>query len=228
MQRLVLWDLDGTLLSAGRVASAAFHDALQAVVGPEVALEPISYAGKTDLQIVRESFPTLDHDQLTVLFPAIQRAYLERLHAQRATLAARATIFPGVLEALHALRPRAYQAPLTGNMRAAAQIKLACTGLSDWLDLAAGAYGDDHAMRSALVPLAAARAAERYRQAFPAAQIVVIGDTPHDIACGKANGTRTVAVATGTFTLAQLAAHSPDVLLPDLCATDALLAAVLG
>jgi phosphoglycolate phosphatase-like HAD superfamily hydrolase len=76
--------------------------------------------------------------------------------------------------------------------------------------------------------VAAARAAARYGGSFVGSAIVVVGDTPFDIACGKLNGARTVAVATGPFSADELQAHAPDLVLPDLADTDAVLAAVLG
>jgi phosphoglycolate phosphatase len=109
-----------------------------------------------------------------------------------------------------------------------ARLKLECVGLLHMLDVAAGAYGDDHHHRPELVPVAAARARERYGRPFAGRQIVVVGDTPFDIACGKANGARTVAVATGPFSADELLGHGPDALLPDLSDTERVVAAVLG
>jgi phosphoglycolate phosphatase-like HAD superfamily hydrolase len=100
-------------------------------------------------------------------------------------------------------------------------------GLGDILDLEAGAYGDDHYQRSRLPALAAERAARRYGQAFKAADVVVVGDTPHDVECGQAFGARTVAVASGAYTLEALRAHTPDALLPALEPLEAALAAIL-
>ena len=92
----------------------------------------------------------------------------------------------------------------------------------------AGAYGDDHHTRAELVPLAAGRAERRYGVRYAGPQIVIVGDTPNDIACGKANGARTVAVATGPFSPDELLAHGPDAVLPDLADTDAASRAILG
>jgi phosphoglycolate phosphatase-like HAD superfamily hydrolase len=228
MERLILWDVDGTLLSTDGIAAAAMRTAMQQVVGPAAPMERTHYAGKTDWQIIRESFPSLDAAHVAERLHEFRAAYLALLEPQRAALVARSAIFPGVLTALEALAGQARQAPLTGNMAVIARIKLECTGLIRLLDLEAGAYGDDHHDRPALVPIAAERAAQRYGRRFTAEQIVIVGDTPNDIACGKANGARTVAVATGPYSLADLSAHAPDAALADLSDTDAVLAAVLG
>jgi phosphoglycolate phosphatase-like HAD superfamily hydrolase len=191
-------------------------------------MERTSYAGKTDWLIIRESLPSLGDDGVAERLHEFMAAYLAGLELQRQALVARSRVFPGVAVLLEALQPKARQAPLTGNVAAAARIKLECTGLLPLLDLAAGAYGDDHYDRPALVPIAAGRAAGRYGRSLAGTQIVIVGDTPNDIACGKANGARTVAVATGPYSSAELAAYGPDMTLPDLSDTDAALAAILG
>lgn len=228
MKRLVLWDVDGTLLSTDGIAANAMRTALRQLVGPEVRIERTSYAGKTDWQIVRESLPSFDDATIQTRLREFIALYVAELTAQREALMARSTVFTGVVAALRALTDYAYQAPLTGNVAAAARIKLECTGLLPWLDIEAGAYGDDHFDRLALPPIAASRAAARYQRTFSPADVVIIGDTPRDIACGKAFGARTVAVATGPFALAELADYQPDALLADLSDTEAVLAAILG
>jgi phosphoglycolate phosphatase-like HAD superfamily hydrolase len=228
MDRLILWDVDGTLLTTDGIAAEAMRAAMRLVVGPSAPMERTSYAGKTDWLIIRESFPSLGGDGVAERLHEFIAAYCAGLELQRAALAARSRVFPGVAVLLEALRATARQAPLTGNIAAAARIKLECTGLLHLLDITAGAYGDDHYDRAALVPIAAGRAAGRYGRAFAGPQIVIVGDTPNDIACGKANGARTVAVATGPYSLAELVALAPDAALPDLDDTDAALAAILG
>ncbi|MEI7768483.1 MAG: haloacid dehalogenase-like hydrolase [Chloroflexales bacterium] len=228
MDRLILWDVDGTLLTTDGIAAEAMRAAMRQVVGPSAPMERTAYAGKTDWMIIRDSFPSLGGDGVAERLHEFIAAYSAGLELQRAALAARSRVFPGVAVLLEALRATARQAPLTGNIAAAARIKLECTGLLRLLDMQAGAYGDDHYDRAALVPIAAGRAAGRYGRAFTGPQIVIVGDTPNDIACGKANGARTVAVATGPYALAELAAYAPDAALPDLDDTDAALAAILG
>jgi phosphoglycolate phosphatase-like HAD superfamily hydrolase len=228
MERLILWDVDGTLLSTDGIAAEAMREAMREVVGPSAPMARTSYAGKTDWQIIRESLPSLDPAEVGERLHEFAEAYLGRLLVQRAALAARSRLFPGVVAALEALGPAARQAPLTGNIAAVARLKLESVGLLGLLDVEAGAYGDDHHHRPELVPVAAARARSRYGRAFAGRQIVVVGDTPHDIACGKANGARTVAVATGPYPLDELLSHGPDAALPDLGDTERAVAAILG
>lgn len=228
MDRLILWDVDGTLLSTDGIAAEAMRAAMREVVGEASPMARTHYAGKTDWQIIRESFPGLPPEEIAERLHEFIAAYLGRLEGQREALIARSRVFPGVVPALEALGGSARQAPLTGNIAAVARLKLECVGLLPFLDLAAGAYGDDHHHRPELVPVAAARAAARYGRSFAGRQIVVVGDTPYDILCGKAHGSRTVAVATGPFSLDELRAYEPDAALPDLRDTDAVVAAVLG
>jgi phosphoglycolate phosphatase-like HAD superfamily hydrolase len=228
MQLLILWDLDGTLLTTDGIAAEAMRAAMREVVGPSAPMARTAYAGKTDWQIIRESLPTLAPELISARLHEFTAAYLGRLEQQRADLVARSRLFPGVVAALQELRGRARQAPLTGNIAAVARIKLESVGLLPLLDLEAGAYGDDHHHRPELVPIAAARAAAYYGQPFTGRQIVIVGDTPNDITCGRLNGTRTVAVATGPYSEAELQEHGPDATLPDLSDTAAVVAAILG
>lgn len=228
MERLILWDLDGTLLTTDGIAAAAMRTAIRQVVGPTAPMERTHYAGKTDWQIIREHFPSLGDAAVDERLHEFLAAYLAELELHRAELAARSKVFAGVPALLDALRGRARMAPLTGNMAAIARMKLEATGLIGYLDLEAGAYGDDHHSRPELVPLAAARAERRYGRRYAGAEIVIVGDTPNDIACGKANGARTVAVATGPYPPEELLRHGPDAVLPDLSDTEAALAAILA
>jgi phosphoglycolate phosphatase len=228
MQRLLLWDVDGTLLSTDGIAAEEMRAAMRAVVGPSAPMARTSYAGKTDWQIIRESLPGLPPEAIDERLHEFIDSYLGRLSLRREELVARSRLFPGVPAALEALSPTARQAPLTGNVSAVARLKLECVGLLHLLDIEAGAYGDDHHDRPELVPVAAGRAAARYGRRFAGREIVVVGDTPFDIACGKLNGARTVAVATGPFSVEELQGHEPDVVLPDLSDTERVVAAVLG
>lgn len=228
MEKLILWDVDGTLLTTDGIAAEAMRTAIRQVVGPTAPMERTHYAGKTDWQIIREHFPSLGEAGVDARLHEFGAAYLAELEQHREALLARTRIFAGVRALLEALAGRARMAPLTGNMAAIARIKLECAGLLPYLDLEAGAYGDDHHARPELVPLAAARAERRYGARYTGEQIVIVGDTPNDIACGKANGARTVAVATGPYPLDELLRHAPDAALPDFGDTDAAIAAILA
>jgi phosphoglycolate phosphatase-like HAD superfamily hydrolase len=117
---------------------------------------------------------------------------------------------------------------LTGNMQKVAAMKLRLTNLLHYVDLDTGAYGSDHHQRVQLPNFALTRANQRFQPALNGSDIIIIGDTPNDIACGKAHGARTVAVATGPFSVADLTAHQPDAVLADLSDLDAALTAILG
>ena len=123
---------------------------------------------------------------------------------------------------------RVVQSVLTGNLQPIAQIKLDLMQLSRYLDLEVGAYGSDHHRRAMLVPFATARAEQRYGRTFHGADVVVIGDTPNDIDCGRVAGARTIAVATGPFGVEDLRAHTPDAVFADLTDTDALIEAIMA
>jgi phosphoglycolate phosphatase-like HAD superfamily hydrolase len=116
---------------------------------------------------------------------------------------------------------------LTGNLLPVARFKLDLVDLARYFDFEVGAFGSDHHIRANLVPIAAERAARRYGRPFAGRDVVVIGDTPNDIDCGRAAGARTIAVATGPFSVADLRAHGADVALDSLADTEAVVAAIL-
>ena len=226
MQKLILWDIDGTLLSTGGVAAAAMREALAQTFGSAPSEERVSYAGKTDLQILVESLPHLSVEAVQQRFDRFATVYLGLLVDRQADLMARSRVMPGVIELLRQLRGRSFQGLLTGNIATVARHKLHILGLLEYLDLEAGAFGGDHHTRPALLPIAAARAAQRYGRPFTGSDMVIVGDTPNDILCGRSGGARTVAVATGAFSLDDLRAYQPDVLLPNLADPRALEAIV--
>src|SRR5204862_6935732 len=132
-------------------------------------------------------------------------------------------LLPGVLKLLEKLksRPHVVLALLTGNVSRGARLKLEHYGV--WHFFEFGAFADDHHDRNQLGLFARARAKEKHRREFSADQIDVIGDTPRDIACGKALGARTIAVATGSWSRQKLAEHDPDLLIDDLSDVDRLI-----
>jgi phosphoglycolate phosphatase-like HAD superfamily hydrolase len=138
-------------------------------------------------------------------------------------------VLPGVERALAALalQPGVAQSLLTGNLEANAVLKLATFGLDRYVDLAIGAYGSDHRDRTQLVEVARAKAKARLGVEVDPTAVVVIGDTPLDVAAGRAGGARTVAVATGHYDVEALRATDPDAVLADLSDTDAVLQAIL-
>jgi phosphoglycolate phosphatase len=226
--RVLLWDVDGTLVRSAR--RGVFLDytrpALERVFGTAGRLAELSVSGMTDLQIAAEA---LCHEGITH----------EQIHARRAELCAHyyaelerittnaAPYLPlaGARETLTAIaaHPRYRSALLTGNVEAAAFLKLRLVGLADFFQLP-GAYGDDSHDRRELPALAAARINQQLGVQLAPAQFIVIGDTPNDIACARHFGARAVAVATGrTYAPHELRAHAPDALLDDLTDPDAVL-----
>jgi phosphoglycolate phosphatase-like HAD superfamily hydrolase len=132
-------------------------------------------------------------------------------------------VLPGVMELLSRLspRPEVVLALLTGNVERGAKVKLEHYGL--WHFFEFGAFADDHHDRNELGAFARQRAREKHGIEFESAAIDVIGDTPHDIACGKAIGARTIAVATGSFSREQLAAYEPERIFDDLANVEAVI-----
>lgn len=229
MHTLVLWDVDGTLLYTGGVAAEAMRTAMGQILGPVTPPgERSFYAGKTDWQIIHETFPHLPPTAIGEQLAVFSAAYVAELQRRQAEMIARGQVLPGAQAVLAALHERARQAPLTGNIAPIARLKLESLGLLPYLNLEVGAYGDDHYDRPCLVPIAAERAGRVFGRPFAGTEIVIVGDTPNDIICGKKNGTRTVAVATGPFSVDDLRAHQPDAVLPDLRDLDAALAAIIG
>jgi phosphoglycolate phosphatase-like HAD superfamily hydrolase len=141
--------------------------------------------------------------------------------------AGKARVLAGIKEALDAVHahPEIHQALLTGNLKEGAKLKLSFLGLWDYFEF--GAFADDSHVRDELGPFALARAKEKLGIVFPPQRVWIIGDTPHDIACGKAIGAKTIAVATGAFSVAELSALNPTHTFADLSDTRALLKVVL-
>lgn len=229
MNKLILWDIDGTLIYSGGVAGECMRAAMAQVYGRASDNERRNYAGKTDQQIIFETFPDRDPAELAASLDAFTAVYLELLAARRDELMARGRVLDGVMTALERIGAgEVVQSVLTGNLAPVARLKLELTGLLRHFDLEVGAFGSDHHRRVELVPVAAARAARRYGRPYVGTNVVVIGDTPNDIDCGRASGARTVAVATGPFSVEDLRAHAPDAALPSLVDTEAAVAAILG
>jgi phosphoglycolate phosphatase-like HAD superfamily hydrolase len=221
---LLLWDIDGTLIASGGAGARALEVALRNVFGIEGSLAGIDFAGRTDTWLMREVFKRFGLPATPENFARYFEGYVAALPAEMAN--PRARVLPGVREALRAAAAHGAiaQGLLTGNMRRGAQVKLAHHGL--WEHFAFGAFADDSEHRNDLGPHALRRAREKHGVEFSAANVWVIGDTPHDIACGKVIGARTLAVATGGYTLEQLHAHEPTIILEDLADTDRVLRAL--
>jgi len=219
-RRLVLWDIDGTLVRSGGIGSAAFDRALQGVFGrmPEAT---VRMSGKTDPQIVREYMELMEVDDVDSL-PDVLRVLEHELAAAEEELATQGSACEGAADVLARLHEdsRVVQSVLTGNIAPNAVVKLAAFGLDHLLDLEAGAFGSDHADRRALVPIALARQRELRGLAFEPAETWVVGDTPSDLECARAAGARCLLVASGRFTLDDLTPLGAEGVVPDLTDAD--------
>ena len=231
--RLILFDIDGTLLWTDGAGRRAIHRALLDEMGTAGPIEGYRFDGKTDPQIVRELMERAGHpewdseDRIT----AVCTRYVELLTAELAKPTQATRIYPGIKELLAALEPHeaerhALVGLLTGNVEHGAALKLRSAGL-DPARFAVGAFGSDSHHRPSLPAIAAKRAEQRTGRRFTGDDIVIVGDTPDDVACAQPIGARTVAVATGHFDVPQLratgAAHVFENLTDTRAVTDALL-----
>jgi phosphoglycolate phosphatase-like HAD superfamily hydrolase len=227
-RRLVLFDIDGTLLSAAGVSAAALRHALLAHFASEGALAGYDYSGKTDPQIVRELMRAAGHDDPAIdeRMEATLATYLRTLEARLRPEHVRPK--PGVVDLVAALArdPRVTLALLTGNLERGARLKVEPLGLNRHFPF--GAYGSDHEHRHELPAIAVERALRHTGHHFLGKCVVIVGDSVHDVRCGRSLGVRAVAVATGITTPETLEAERPDALLPDFADLERGLLAILG
>ena len=162
--KVILWDVDGTLVQTGGVGAEAFSTAIETLYGVPAGNHGVSLAGKTDPQIAREILTVLDlHDDAEARLPGLLAETERLVAAGRDRIRERGMILPGVPALLDRLqRSGAVQTVLTGNTAANAAVKLDAFDLPRWLDLEVGAYGSDHADRNALVEVALTRVARNY------------------------------------------------------------------
>lgn len=226
MTRLLLFDIDGTLLLSGGAGTRALNRTFEERFGVAGAFAGIPVAGRTDPLILEEA---LDRAGVEA-DAAARRRFLARYceHFEREILlpGPRKGLMPGVRGLLDRLRDRPDMACalLTGNIARAARIKLEHFALRRYF--ACGAYGDDAPRRGDLVPVAVERARRAGIAVASARQAVVIGDTPLDVQCAAVAGARSVGVATGSFTEEELQRAGADAVLPDLADPEGFLAAV--
>ena len=221
---LLLFDIDGTLITSGGAGERALRIGFRERFGIDDDLRNVEIAGLTDSGIARAMLRTHGLAETPENIAAFVDSYLANLVKELPLTEGR--LLPGVVPLLAALqgRPDMVLALLTGNVERGAKLKLSHYGV--WTFFEFGAYADDHHDRNELGPFAQRRAREKHGIDFPAERICVLGDTPHDIACARAIGARAIAIATGKFTRAELAAHLPDFVFDDLSDLDAVLAAL--
>ncbi len=215
MKRLLLFDIDGTLVRGGP-AKKAFELAMESVFGTAGPIDSHDFSGKTDPQIARELLRSagFGDERIDVGFEPLWQEYLGELESMLEEMPM--TLLPGVralLEHLSGMDDVA-MGLLTGNIVGGARLKLDSVGLMGFFPI--GGFGSDSEVREDLPAVAIRRAFRAWGTEFPAPSVVVVGDTPRDVACGKYGGTRTVAVATGRYDAGRLAATGPDRVLEDL------------
>jgi phosphoglycolate phosphatase len=218
--RLVLFDIDGTLIRTGGAGVRAFAKVFATEFGVTDGFERLKFAGGTDLRIVREFFGFHDIAATPANFERFFERYVFWLdHILRA---GEIEVCSGVWPFIRRLQARA-QPPLlgllTGNIRLGAEIKLRQAGL--WEVFATGAFADDLEERDEIAALARERGCRLLQEELREEEVLVIGDTPLDIRCARAIGAKVLAVATGGATLVELRSRQPDWAVADLSAVEA-------
>jgi phosphoglycolate phosphatase len=228
MPKLLLFDVDGTLVLTGGAGERAMNWAFAELFGVARGFEGIPMAGRTDPIIVSEALARAGIDAADAGVARFSERYFARLAEELELPGPRKGLMPGVRRLLDVLeaRPDVFLALLTGNYAEAARIKLGHFDL--WRYFACGAFGEDAAERAQLVDVALRRCQALGSPEVAPGDVFVVGDTPLDVACAKANGVRAIAVATGPYGAAQLRESAADVVFEDLSETAAFLAFVNG
>lgn len=228
MRRLVLFDIDGTLLTDRGASREAFAAALEEVFGDQGDLSRYDFSGKTDPQIAQMVLEDAgwSHEAVAERLPELWERYLAGLAGNAA--GDRVRVLPGVLPLLEELarHPEVVLALLTGNIEQGARLKLGAAGLNGYFPF--GAFGSDSADRNALAPFAIQRASEHVGRRFSAADVVIIGDSIYDVRCGAPWQATTIAVASGRTSGELLRAENPDHFFESAEDSAALMRAILG
>jgi phosphoglycolate phosphatase len=224
--RLVLFDIDGTLVLTGRAGVRAMNRAFETVVGVADGFRDVPMAGRTDRAILADALVRHGIAIDDALLDRLSLTYFEVLEEEILQPGPRKGVLPGVRALLDALtlQQDCWLGLLTGNFAVSARIKLAHFDL--WRYFGFGAFADDSADRNALVPVALERALRRGSPRFDPRDVLVVGDTPYDVECAKVVGARAVGVATGGADPETLRAVGADVVFEDLSDTLAVLEAL--
>lgn len=228
--RVVLFDIDGTILRSGGVGRIAMERALTEVFGSPGGAG-YHYDGKTDRQIVREvmRLEGLTDEEIDAQMERLLDAYISGLRAELDSGARPIHVFPGVLDLIDELerQPMVVLGLLTGNIADGARAKLGAAGI-DISRFKVNAFGSDHEERPQLPAVAQRRARDVLGADIAGNRLVVIGDTPADIRCGESIGARAIGVATGRYTVEQLREHDPYAVFETLADTDAVMQRIMN
>ncbi|HEY1951769.1 MAG TPA: HAD hydrolase-like protein [Gemmatimonadaceae bacterium] len=228
--RLVLFDIDGTLLNSAGLGRDSMRSALKSIFGSP-GDPSYRYDGKTDKQIVRDSMRLEGHsdEHIDSRMEKLLETYLEGLRTGAASGKFKVRPLDGVPEILDALEARddVVLGLLTGNVEPGARIKLRLAGI-DPDRFRVNAFGSDHEHRPALPAIAQRRAGEQLGLDLAGDRLVVIGDTPADIECGRSLGAKSIGVASGHYTVEQLREHNPYAVFPSLANTAQVLDTIVN
>jgi phosphoglycolate phosphatase-like HAD superfamily hydrolase len=230
LKRLVLFDIDGTLLWPDGAGTASMRAALEQIYGTAGPIDTCRFGGYTDRHIVgtlmRQAGLSAQQiwSQFEQLGPVMETALREAIHANQHDIRS----CPGAIEMVDVLtiRKDVVLGLVTGNLRQTAPVKLSAAGFDPSV-FQVGAYGDEAEARAELPPKAIERARQLTGVSFRGAQTVIIGDTPNDVLCGRDVGARSIAVMTGWVERPTLEAHSPDYIFDDLSNTRQVLDAIM-
>ena len=228
--RLVLFDIDGTLLNSGGVGRASMQRALAEVFG-SAGNPSYRYDGKTDKQIVRDTMRLEGHsdEHIDSRMETLIGLYLDGLRTGVKSGKFHVRPLDGVVELLDALEARkdVVLGLLTGNVEPGARVKLSAAGI-DPDRFRINAFGSDHELRPQLPAIAQRRASETLGLDIAGERLIVIGDTPADIDCGRSLGAKAIGIASGHYSVEQLEAHDPYAVFPSLKNTQQVLESILN
>ncbi|MCI0450902.1 MAG: HAD hydrolase-like protein [Candidatus Latescibacteria bacterium] len=214
--KLILFDIDGTLVDCGGQARTAFGTALHAVFGETGPIDEYDFSGKTDTRIIVDLMTAAgrSRDEVLAVLPRLKDEYLDTL--DRGLVRERMRVLPGIAPLLEhlAVRDDVVLALLTGNFERGARIKLSRDDLNRYFGF--GSFGDDVFDRNDLPPIALERALQATQRRFHPDETMIVGDSVLDVACARAHGIACLAVATGRTSRAELEAVKPMWLVDDL------------
>jgi len=219
--KLILFDIDGTLISAGGAGTRSLNKAFEEILGIKDAFKNFEMAGKTDVQIIKEGLMFAGIEPSMSLVNEIIESYLNNLKVEINNNSKH--LKPGVKEFIEFIY---YELNyplglLTGNLEKGARIKLEPFGLN--LFFPVGAFGSDHEDRNQLLPIAIDRFSKKFKYSIDFHQCIVIGDTPRDVACAKPYGAKVIAVATGPYSVKDLQTTDADIVVESLSETTKIL-----